>query len=98
MPFFERYLPQFRQPLALSDVVGQLGADSDYAAVFIPGGHGALIGLPESEAVAENAALGAAARSVCDFALSRPGGVSRITSWGESVKRLCHLRVSGCCR
>ena len=53
MPFFERYLPQFRQPLALSDVVGQLGADSDYAAVFIPGGHGALIGLPESEAVAE---------------------------------------------
>lgn len=53
MPFFERYLPQFRQPLALSDVVGQLGADSHYAAVFIPGGHGALIGLPESEAVAE---------------------------------------------
>ncbi len=53
MPFFERYLPQFRQPLALSDVVAQLDADSDYAAVFIPGGHGALIGLPESEAVAE---------------------------------------------
>ncbi|EML2224039.1 TPA: protein deglycase HchA [Klebsiella aerogenes] len=53
MPFFERYLPQFRQPLALSDVLAQLDADSDYAAVFIPGGHGALIGLPESEEVAE---------------------------------------------
>ncbi|WP_168427086.1 glyoxalase III HchA [Erwinia amylovora] len=50
--FFADYLADFRQPLKLSEVVKQLGADSDYAGVFIPGGHGALIGLPESEDVA----------------------------------------------
>jgi molecular chaperone Hsp31 and glyoxalase 3 len=32
-------------------VVAGLDAASDYAAVFIPGGHGALIGLPQSRAV-----------------------------------------------
>lgn len=46
------YLPKFLQPLALSQVADQLNADSDYAAVFIPGGHGALMGLPESRDVA----------------------------------------------
>lgn len=45
------YLDQFQRPLKLSDVVGRLDA-SDYIAIFIPGGHGALIGLPESEDVA----------------------------------------------
>lgn len=30
-----------------------MSEDSEYAAVFIPGGHGALIGLPESLEVAE---------------------------------------------
>ena len=29
-------------------MVESLGPDSDYIGVFIPGGHGALIGLPES--------------------------------------------------
>lgn len=47
--FFARYHPQFKQPLRLSDVVAQ-GLDG-YAAIFIPGGHGALIGLPESRDV-----------------------------------------------
>lgn len=46
------YLPAFRRPLRLADIVAQLGPDTDYAAVFIPGGHGALIGLPESQDVA----------------------------------------------
>lgn len=47
-----RYQSRFREPLRLADVVEQrLGADSDYAAVFIPGGHGALIGLPDSHDV-----------------------------------------------
>ena len=32
----------------LADVVKALDRDSDYLAVFIPGGHGALIGLPFS--------------------------------------------------
>ena len=45
---YERYQARFRQPLQLDRVVAGLGTDSDYAAVFIPGGHGALIGLPEA--------------------------------------------------
>lgn len=45
----DKYLPQFKQPLKLADVVQQgLTDDTDYLAVFIPGGHGALIGLPTS--------------------------------------------------
>ncbi|PWE52027.1 protein deglycase HchA [Metarhizobium album] len=48
--FFAKYHPQFKQPLKLSDVV-ESGLD-DYIAIFIPGGHGALIGLPESKDVA----------------------------------------------
>lgn len=52
VPFFGQYQTQFRSPKKLSEVVAGLGADSEYAGVFIPGGHGALIGLPESEDVA----------------------------------------------
>ncbi|MCV9941226.1 protein deglycase HchA [Boseaceae bacterium BT-24-1] len=49
---FARYRDQFKQPLKLSDVIEKaLGEDSDYIGVFIPGGHGALIGLPESRDV-----------------------------------------------
>lgn len=45
------YLPQFLAPRKLSDITDTLHGDSDYVAVFIPGGHGALIGLPDSDAV-----------------------------------------------
>ena len=48
----QRYLPQFLRPRKLSEIADALGPESDYVAVFVPGGHGALIGLPESEAVA----------------------------------------------
>ena len=49
---FAKYREQFKKPLKLADVIdSQLGSDSDYIAVFIPGGHGALIGLPENEDV-----------------------------------------------
>ncbi|WP_054657359.1 glyoxalase III HchA, partial [Stenotrophomonas pictorum] len=49
---FARYREAFKQPLKLADVVETaLGEDSDYLGVFIPGGHGALIGLPESPEV-----------------------------------------------
>jgi molecular chaperone Hsp31 and glyoxalase 3 len=49
---FARYRDQFKRPLKLSEVIrNKLGDASDYIAVFIPGGHGALIGLPESEEV-----------------------------------------------
>jgi len=47
--FYAKYREQFKKPLKLSDVVEKaLGEDSDYIGVFIPGGHGALIGLPKS--------------------------------------------------
>ena len=49
---YKSYLDQFQQPLKLSDVVARLGPDRDYAAVFVPGGHGPLAGLPFSEDVA----------------------------------------------
>ena len=47
--FFDKYHPQFKQPLRLSAVLEQ-GLDR-YAAIFVPGGHGALIGIPESKDV-----------------------------------------------
>jgi len=52
MDFFSRYADQFNRPRKLEDVVAQgLGPESDYLAVFLPGGHGALVGLPESKDV-----------------------------------------------
>lgn len=50
---YEKLLPQLRHPKALTDVVKGLGPDSDYAAVFVPGGHGAMIGLRDNRAVAD---------------------------------------------
>lgn len=49
--FHQRHLPAFEAPRTLADVVAGLGPDSDYLAVFIPGGHGALMGLPDSAEV-----------------------------------------------
>lgn len=49
----KEYLPQFLEPKTLSDIADSLDEKSDYIAVFIPGGHGALIGLRKSEAVAK---------------------------------------------
>lgn len=46
---FGKYRAQFKEPLKLADLVAK-GLD-EYAAIFVPGGHGALIGLPESEDV-----------------------------------------------
>jgi len=49
---FDRYAAQIKAPMKLSDVIDTaLGDDSDYLGVLIPGGHGALIGLPESREV-----------------------------------------------
>lgn len=48
----QKYLPQFRQPKKLSDVLPAVTApDSPYLAVFVPGGHGPLLGMPDSEDV-----------------------------------------------
>ena len=43
---------QLQKPMKLSDVVTELGPNTDYAAVFIPGGHGPLIAMPSSKEVA----------------------------------------------
>ncbi|MGW0811705.1 glyoxalase III HchA [Streptomyces viridiviolaceus] len=49
---YEALKPKLKQPKDLSDVVANdLGEGSPYIAVFIPGGHGAVVGLPTSEAV-----------------------------------------------
>ncbi len=48
----EALLEDFQKPKKLSDVVAALDAGGDYAAVFIPGGHGPLVGLPFSKDVA----------------------------------------------
>ncbi len=49
---YEALKPKLKQPKKLSEVVAnELGPDSDYLAVFIPGGHGAVEGLPASENV-----------------------------------------------
>lgn len=49
---FQKYRDKFKQPLKLSDVIDtKLGANSDYIGVFIPGGHGALNGIPHSPEV-----------------------------------------------
>ncbi|AVQ33588.1 protein deglycase HchA [Staphylococcus muscae] len=52
METYEQLKAKLKAPKKLSDVVAhELGADADYLSVFIPGGHAALIGLPESEDV-----------------------------------------------
>lgn len=49
---YQKYLPQLKQPRKLSDILGTaLGPDSPYIAVFVPGGHGALLDIPHSEEV-----------------------------------------------
>lgn len=46
--------PSFDKPLKLSDFIDSSFDDSElYAAVFIPGGHGAMIGIPEDKNVAK---------------------------------------------
>src|SRR5699024_1407978 len=58
---WETFRRQFKSPKRLGDVAdNDLGADSDYLAVFIPGGHGAMFGLCDSLDV----------RSVLDWALA----------------------------
>lgn len=51
---YNEYKSNFEQPKKLTDFVTQSFAnDSAYAAVFIPGGHGAMIGIPEDKNVSK---------------------------------------------
>jgi len=46
---YHTYLEKLKSPLKLSEVIEKnLGDNSDYIGVFIPGGHGALVGIPHS--------------------------------------------------
>lgn len=49
--FRARHEAAFQAPLPLAEVADALTPDSDWLAVFIPGGHGALIDLPDSPAM-----------------------------------------------
>lgn len=49
--FYARYLPKFKQPRKLADVLA--GPLDDYVAVLVPGGHGALNAIPDSADMAQ---------------------------------------------
>ena len=51
---YKEYQSYFEQPKKLTDfITNSFENDSSYAAVFIPGGHGAMIGIPEDRNVAK---------------------------------------------
>ncbi len=52
LAFFDAHRARFEAPLSLATIVSEQLPDNDYLAVFLPGGHGALLGLPESEDLA----------------------------------------------
>ena len=49
---YEQYKSQFKQPKKLQDFIDTSLSDSaSYAAVFVPGGHGSMLGIPEDKNV-----------------------------------------------
>lgn len=56
---YKEYKTNFEQPNSLQDVVQNLSDrsltkyESPYATVFVPGGHGAMLGIPEDKNVRE---------------------------------------------
>lgn len=51
---YKEYESNFKQPKKLTDFISDsFESDSSYAAVFVPGGHGAMIGIPEDRNVAK---------------------------------------------
>lgn len=49
---YKEYKSSFEKPQSLADFISKSFSQSeDYAAVFIPGGHGAMIGIPEDKNV-----------------------------------------------
>lgn len=80
--FYAKYREQFKSPLKLADVIETaLGDDSDYIGVFIPGGHGALIGLPESTEV-KRVLQWAVANDKFVISMSRPSSAASGGPWG----------------
>ena len=51
---YNEYKSSFQQPIKLTDfITHSFVNDSSFAAVFVPGGHGAMIGIPEDRNVAK---------------------------------------------
>ena len=51
---YNEYKSSFEQPKRLSDFISTSFSEADsYAAVFVPGGHGAMLGIPEDKNVGE---------------------------------------------
>ena len=51
---YQAYKTQFEQPKSLQDFARSgFPDDGSYAAVFIPGGHGSMLGIPDNQAVNE---------------------------------------------
>jgi molecular chaperone Hsp31 and glyoxalase 3 len=48
---YTEYKDRFEKPMSLNELVVDGLNIEDYAAVFIPGGHGAMLGLPEDDVV-----------------------------------------------
>ncbi len=48
---YNEYKADLEAPTSLPQVLQGLDAQSPYAAIFIPGGHGAMLGLPENKGV-----------------------------------------------
>lgn len=48
---YDQYKYQIEHPMNLENIAKNLDANSEYIAVFIPGGHGVVIDLPDSVAV-----------------------------------------------
>ncbi len=47
---YEQYRTQFENPKSLKDfVAGDMQSDVEYVTVFLPGGHGAMLGLPTND-------------------------------------------------
>jgi molecular chaperone Hsp31 and glyoxalase 3 len=52
MNFYNEYKSKFQNPESLKDFIEySLDKDKEYAAVFVPGGHGAMLGIPEDRNV-----------------------------------------------
>jgi molecular chaperone Hsp31 and glyoxalase 3 len=52
--FYEEYKSSFENPINLKSFIDSSFTESaSYAAVFVPGGHGAMIGIPEDEKVSQ---------------------------------------------
>jgi molecular chaperone Hsp31 and glyoxalase 3 len=53
LKFRKEHQAQFSKPLSLKQLIDNnaLNQDSDYIALFLPGGHGSMVGLPDDENV-----------------------------------------------